>query len=52
MDEPLIADKLNGQRIGGERSPTGRFTPGPRRPGSVAHAVEQALSHQRPLPCS
>ena len=49
MDEPLIADKLNGQRIGGERSPTGRFTPGPRAAGfELQHAVEQALSHRRP----
>ena len=49
MDEPLIADKLNGQRIGGERSSTGRFTPGPRAAGfELQHAVEQALSHRRP----
>jgi energy-coupling factor transporter ATP-binding protein EcfA2 len=49
MDEPLIADKLNGQRIGGERSPTGRYTPVPRAAAfELQHAVEQALSHRRP----
>jgi energy-coupling factor transporter ATP-binding protein EcfA2 len=49
MDEPLIADKLNGQRVGAERSPTGRYTPGPRAAGfELQHAVEQALSHRRP----
>jgi hypothetical protein len=49
MEEPLIADKLNEQRIGGERSPTGRYTPGPRAAGfELQYAVEQALSHRCP----
>jgi len=49
MDEPLIADKLTGQRLSGERSANGRFTPGPRAAGfELQYAVEQALCHRRP----
>jgi hypothetical protein len=49
MEEPLIADKLTEQRVSGERSPTGRFAPGPRAAGfELQHAVEQALSHRHP----
>lgn len=49
MNEPLTADKLNGQRLEEARSVNGRFTPGPRAAGfELQYAVEQALRHRRP----
>jgi energy-coupling factor transporter ATP-binding protein EcfA2 len=49
MDEPLIADKLHAQRVGGERDANGRYTPGPRAAGfELQFAVEQALRHRCP----
>ena len=49
MNEPMIADKLNGQRLGEPRGANGRFTPGPRAAGfELQYAVEQALCHRRP----
>jgi energy-coupling factor transporter ATP-binding protein EcfA2 len=50
MNDPLTADKLNGQRLEEEaRSIKGRFTPGPRAAGfELQYAVEQALRHRRP----
>jgi energy-coupling factor transporter ATP-binding protein EcfA2 len=50
MNEPMTADKLNGQRFGETRSVNGRFTPGPRAAGfELQYAVEQALRHRRPV---
>jgi len=43
MNEPLIGDKLNG-----ERNSSGQFTPAPRAGFELQYAVEQALRHRRP----
>jgi energy-coupling factor transporter ATP-binding protein EcfA2 len=50
MNDPLTADKLNGERFEEEaRSINGRFTPGPRAAGfELQYAVEQALRHRQP----
>ena len=44
MNEPLIDDKLNG-----ERNSRGQFTPAPRAGFELQYAVEQALRHRRPV---
>jgi hypothetical protein len=43
MNEPLIDEKLNG-----ERNSRGQFTPAPRVGFELQYAVEQALRHRRP----
>jgi energy-coupling factor transporter ATP-binding protein EcfA2 len=43
MNEPLIEDKLNG-----ERNIKGQFTSAPRASFELQYAVEQALRHRRP----
>lgn len=49
MNEPMVTDKLNGQRLRDSGGANGRFTPGPRAAGfELQYAVEQALRHRQP----